>query len=119
MNKKEKKILLEEYGYQYSVVSSGYDKDIRFYQSILDKLGLYNDRIKIENEVYLSKMNLKYIQLSTYDNILEILSKYNDGKIIKVEELDMFLDEIKYELTEEHKKCLKASLKIINSNIRL
>lgn len=119
MNKKEKKILLEEYEYEYSVISSGYDKDIRFYQSILDKLGLYNDRIKIENEVYLPKMDLRYIQLSTYNNMLEILSKYNDGKIIKVEDLDIFLDDVKYELTEEHKRCLNACLEIINSNIRL
>ena len=49
MTKKEKNILLEEYGYQYQIEQL-MDKDIRFFKNILDKLGLYNDRINIENK---------------------------------------------------------------------
>ena len=110
MTKKEKNILLEEYGYQYQVEQL-MDKDIRFYKDILDKLGLYNDRINIENEVYYMKNELSTIKSSTYENLNDIIEKSNDGKRVNVEVMEVYLDEIEYQATDEHKKCIKASKK--------
>ena len=112
MTKKEKNILLMEYGYQYQIEKS-MDKDIRFYKEILDKLGLYNDRINIENEVYYMKHGLSTIKSSTYENINNIIEKYNNGKRVNVELMEVYLDELEYSFTEEHKNCIKACKKII------
>ena len=112
MTKKEKNILLEEYGYQYQIERE-LDKDIRFFKDILDKLGLYNDRINIENEVYYMKNELSTVKSSTYENLNDIIEKYNDGKRVNVEVMEVYLDEIEYQATDEHKKCIKASKKII------
>ena len=112
MTKKEKNILLEEYGYQYQVEQL-MDKDIRFYKDILDKLGLYNDRINIENDVYYMKNGINKIKSSTYENLNDIIEKYNNGKRVNVEVMEVYLDEIEYQATDEHKKCIKASKKII------
>ena len=112
MTKKEKNILLEEYGYQYQIERE-LDKDIRFFKDILDKLGLYNDRINIENEVYYMKNGLSTVKSSTYENLNDIIEKYNDGKRVNVEVMEVYLDEIEYQATDEHKKCIKASKKII------
>ena len=112
MTKKEKNILLEEYGYQYQIERE-LDKDIRFFKDILDKLGLYNDRINIENDVYYMKNGLSTVKSSTYENLNDIIEKYNDGKRVKVEVMEVYLDEIEYQATDEHKKCIKASKKII------
>ena len=120
MNKKEKEILLNEYGYQYSLVNSGYSKDILFYKSLLDKLGLHNDRIRIENEYYMyNKIDLKCIQIDAYNNIINLLAKYNNNKLIKVEELSIYIDEIKYQLTNSEKKYMNEQLEVINSYIRV
>ena len=112
MTKKEKNILLEEYGYQYQIEKS-MNKDIRFFKDILDKLGLYNDRINIENEVYYMKNELSTVKSSTYENLNDIIEKYNNGKRVNVEVMEVYLDEIEYQATDEHKKCIKASKKII------
>ena len=112
MTKKEKNILLEEYGYQYQIEKS-MNKDIRFFKDILDKLGLYNDRINIENEVYYMKNELSTVKSRTYENLNDIIEKYNDGKRVNVEVMEVYLDEIEYQATDEHKKCIKASKKII------
>ena len=112
MTKKEKNILLEEYGYQYQVEQL-MEKDIRFYKDILDKLGLYNDRINIENDVYYMKNGINKIKSSTYENLNDIIEKYNNGKRVNVEVMEVYLDEIEYQATDEHKKCIKASKKII------
>ena len=112
MTKKEKNILLEEYGYQYQKERE-LDKDIRFFKDILDKLGLYNDRINIENDVYYMKNGLSTVKSSTYENLNDIIEKYNDGKRVNVEVMEVYLDEIEYQATDEHKKCIKASKKII------
>ena len=112
MTKKEKNILLEEYGYQYQIERE-LDKDIRFFKDILDKLGLYNDRINIENEVYYMKNELSTVKSSTYENLNDIIEKYNNGKRVNVEVMEVYLDEIEYQATDEHKKCIKASKKII------
>ena len=112
MTKKEKNILLEEYGYQYQIEQL-MDKDIRFFKKILDKLGLYNDRINIENDVYYMKNGINTIKSSTYENLNDIIEKYNNGKRVNVEVMEVYLDEIEYQATDEHKKCIKASKKII------
>lgn len=112
MTKKEKNILLEEYGYQYQIEKL-MNKDIRFYKQVLDKLGLHNDRINIENEVYYMKNGLSTVKSSTYENLNDIIEKYNDGKRVNVEVMEVYLDEIEYQVTEEHKKCIKAGKKII------
>ena len=89
------------------------NKDIRFFKDILDKLGLYNDRINIENDVYYMKNGINTIKSSTYENLNDIIEKYNDGKRVNVEVMEVYLDEIEYQATDEHKKCIKASKKII------
>lgn len=112
MTKKEKNILLEEYGYQYQIEQL-MDKNIRFYKSVLDKLGLHNDRINIENEVYYMKNELSTIKSSTYENLNDIIEKYNDGKRVNVEVMETYLDEIKYQATNDDKKYIESSKKII------
>ena len=112
MTKNEKNILLEEYGYQYQIEQL-MDKDIKFYKNVLDKLELHNDRINIENEVYYMKNELSTVKSSTYENLKDIIAKFNDGKRVNAEVMEVYLDEIEYQATEEHKKCIKASKKII------
>ena len=97
-----------------------YNTFVLFYKSLLDKLGVQNDRIAIENQYYMyNKMDLKCIQIDAYNNIINLLAKYNNNKLIKVEELSIYIDEIKYQLTNSEKKYMNEQLEVINSYIRV
>lgn len=112
MTKKEKNILLEEYGYQYQMEQL-MDKDIRFYKNLLDKLGLHNDRINIENDVYYMENELSTVKSHAYESLNDIIEKYNDDKRVNVEVMEIYLEEIKYQATNDDKKYIESSKKII------
>ena len=43
----------------------------------------------------------------------DVKETYSNEKRVNVEVMEVYLDEIEYQATDEHKKCIKASKKII------
>ena len=117
MNKKEKSILLNTYKEEYTLLKNGFDykmDSIRTLKNLLNQLGLNNDRIEIENNIYFEINNIKGMQRSGYERLIEIIAKYNNNNIINIEDIEEMLFNIELELTEENKKNVEACYKLIN-----
>ena len=117
MNKKEKLILLNTYKEEYVLLKNGFDykiDSIRTLKNLLNQLGLSNNRIEIENNIYFEINNIKGIAKAGYERLIEIIAKYNNDNIINVEDIEEILLAIEFELTEEHKGNIEACYKLIN-----
>ena len=117
MNKKEKSILLNTYKEEYVLLKNGFDykiDSIRTLKNLLNQLGLSNDRIEIENNIYFEINNIKGMVKAGYERLIEIIAKYNNDNIINVEDIEEILLAIEFELTEEHKGNIEACYKLIN-----
>ena len=117
MNKKEKSILLNTYKEEYTLLKNGFDykmDSIRTFKHLFNQLGLNNDRIEIENNIYFEINNIKGMKRSGYERLIEIIAKYNNDNIVNIEDIEEILFNIEFELTEEHKKNIKACYKLIN-----
>ena len=117
MNKKEKSILLNTYKEEYTLLKNGFDykmDSIRTFKHLFNQLGLNNDRIEIENNIYFEINNIKGMVKAGYERLIEIIAKYNNDNIVNIEDIEEILFSIEFELTEEHKKNIKACYKLIN-----
>ena len=117
MNKKEKLILLNTYKEEYVLLKNGFDykiDSIRTLKNLLNQLGLSNNRIEIENNIYFEINNIKGIAKAGYERLIEIIAKYNNDNIINVEDIEEILLAIEFDLTEEHKGNIEACYKLIN-----
>ena len=114
MNKKEREIILNKYE---NILIYGDNSTIREFKSLLNMLGLENDKFKIENKVIADKNDLSPLIIDMYDMIINDLTKYNVYcNYLDVEEL---LYNIEYELTEEELKCNKARINYISEKGKL
>lgn len=117
MNKKEKSILLNTYKEEYTLLKNGFDykmDSIRTLKNLLNQLGLNNDRIEIENNIYFEINNIKGMVKAGCERLIEIITKYNNDNIVNIEDIEEILFAIELELTEEHKKNIEACYKLIN-----
>lgn len=117
MNKKEKEIILNQYRQiLFTDRIVGIDKDDARHEmwALLNALGLENERIEIENNIYFEQHNLSYMQVQGYKTLVEIISKYV-GRNVNIDKIEVMLDAIEFELTEEHKKNIKACYELINN----
>ena len=117
MNKKEKSILLNTYKEEYTLLKNGFDykmDSIRTLKHLLNQLGLNNDRIEIENNIYFEINNIKGMVKAGYERLIEIIAKYNNNNIVNIEDIEEILFNIELELSDEHKKNIEACYKLIN-----
>lgn len=117
MNKKEKSILLNTYKEEYTLLKNGFDykmDSIRTLKHLLNQLGLNNDRIEIENNIYFEINNIKGMAKAGYERLIEIIAKYNNNIIVNAEDIEEILFSIEFELSDEHKKNIEACYKLIN-----
>ena len=107
MNKKEREIILNKYE---NILMYGDNSTIREFKSLLNMLGLENDKFKIENKVIADKNDLSPLIIDMYDMIINDLNKYNVYcNYLDVEEL---LYNIEYELTKRGFKINPQKLKL-------
>lgn len=119
MNKKEKAILLDSYKriyYTHELVGIDKSDSIHEFKFILNNLGLELDRYIIENKIIAEKMELKPTQEEAFEMMFNDCIKYgryeNYGK-----HLVGAVEELKFNMTEEEKKCNAARIRTIENKI--
>lgn len=116
MNKKEKSIMLNSYKQILDAVGRGFDKEDskREIKSLLLDLGLEKDLIQLENKYFYEENNLTSMQVEGYENLNSILYKYTN-RITEADNIFNVLENIKYNFTDEHKKCSQACINLIEN----
>lgn len=117
MNKKEKETILSQYErilYVNEITTNGDKFDsTREFAILLKNLGLENEKIEVENNIYFKKHNLNYIQIEGYKSLIKIISKYINRNI-NVTDIEEMLDNIEFEITETDKKGIQKCYNLIN-----
>lgn len=119
MNKMEKQIILEGYKTILEIHIEGIDKidSIKEYRILLNKLGLINERIKIENKVIAKVNNLLPSEIDIYDLLIDTL--YNYHCIANYTEVEEYFSLLKYDLNKEELMYAERRLNYLKSHGKL
>ena len=119
MNKMEKQIILEGYKTILEIHIEGIDKidSIKEYRILLNKLGLINERIKIENKVIAKVNNLLPSEIDIYDLLIDTL--YNYHCIANYTEVKEYFSLLKYDLNKEELMYAERRLNYLKSHGKL
>ena len=101
MNKKEREIILNKYE---NILMYGDNSTIREFKSLLNMLGLENDKFKIENKVIADKNDLSPLIIDMYDMIINDLNKYNDVN----EGIENRIKKVIYESNSWHHRLIQS-----------
>ena len=119
MTKQEKQTILSAYKqiyYTHHVVKINKSDALREFKFLLSSLNLKKELYQIENEVIIEANNLKLTVKEMYNMIFELFVKYNTYCNYDLEEIDIYYEELQWEMTEEENKCHKARVRYIMEN---
>ena len=117
MKLNEKRIIMKQYAMILDLISQGFDKfDTKTEFSVLMRnLGLEKERIIVENEHFIKENCLNFIAEDTYATLNNIVRQYNNDEIVEYDIILSFVEELKYEMSEEHRKNVEACLRILEN----
>ena len=118
MKKSEISTIMSHYG-EILELSTRFDKEDAKIEikRLMKLLGLDNEMKIVENNHFIKVNKLSYMQEQGYSTLLDIIMKYNGGKIVEYECIEVIIDEMWFELTDEHKKNVEACLRMIEGQI--
>jgi len=119
MTKQEKQTILSAYKqiyYTHHIVKIDKSDSLREFKFLLSSLNLKKESYQIENEVIIEANNLKLTVIEMYKMIFETFAKYNTYTNYNLSEIDIYYEELQWEMTEEENKCHKARIKYIMEN---
>ena len=116
MNKKELNTILSVYKdiyYTHHVVKIDKSDSLREFKFLLTSLNLKKESYMVENKVIAEAENMSLTVKEMYNMIFESFVKYNTYCNYDLEEIDIYYEELQWEMTEEENKCHKASVRYI------
>jgi hypothetical protein len=118
MTNKEKQIILNTYKENYSaheILKIDKSETLYTLRYLLDSLELKKDRYIIENSVIIERDNIKFMEREAFQMIFDTFLKYGKYIHYDLQEIDMYYDDLQYEMTEEEIRCHNARIRNIMS----
>ena len=117
MKKIEMNIMMSHYGELLEMNEAGFDKESSIFdmKRLFTALNLENEMKIVENEHFIRHNNLKFMQKEGYSTLLDIVMKYNGSEVVEYENLVSIAEELMYDFSEEHQKCVKTCLNMIEN----
>ena len=118
MKKSEISIMMKRYG-ELLEISTLFDKSdsIREFKGLFAALDLKNEMKIVENNHFIKVNECSYMQEQGYSTLLDIIMKYNGAKVVEYERIFDMLDNYWYEMTDEHKKNVRACQRMIEGQM--
>ena len=117
MKKSEMNIIIGKFDELLTMNENGFDKNDAIFElkCLMYSLNLVNEYKVVENNHFIKNHGLKFMQIEGYATLLDILMKYNGGKVVEYENLvstvDMWVDE----MSNEHQKNVAACINMIEN----
>lgn len=70
--------------------------------------------IKLENEKIMCKMGCNEEQKVAFNNINNIIAKYNDGKIVPIGDIPEYVYKYTFDMTDHDKLAIMKNNKLVN-----
>ena len=117
MKKSEINIIMERYANILEMKSAGFDKDDAIFEikCLMVALNMQNEMKIVENNHFIKQNNLKFMQKEGYSTLLDIVMKYNGAEVVEYENLLSIADDLMYDFSEEHKKCARTCINMIEN----
>ena len=118
MKKSEISIIIGKFDELLTMNEAGFDKNDAIFElkCLMNSLNLINEYKNVENSHFIKNHNLKFMQKEGYSTLLDILMKYNGGKVVEYENLISTVDFFFDEMTAEHQKCVETCIGMIENN---
>ena len=115
MNLKEKEIILKEYSdllYSDMILKIDKSDTLRHFRNLLKGLNLIKEMYATENEIICYRDNVAGIKKEMFRMIIDTFAKYNKYVKFDIDEIELYFDNLQYEMTEEE-KCHHAQMKYL------
>lgn len=121
MNNKEIKTIENKYYEICKLVLMGYDYHKTTQQEIgnmMELLGLKKNKYIIENNAVIDHKSYNGIVREVFNMLFDNFVKYKVYTTFDIDDIEMYFENLQYNMTAEEIKCNKARIRIIKENIK-